>query len=266
MNPTLRAALVAAAAAPPLVASAGLITFDSLSPGPSGVDNGSSLHGGFTDGGAFFQNVFTDFGGGFTSWSGFALSNVNAPSTPGFGNQYAVYGDGSGRGGAGNYLVLFDNNEDDRVNLGPGQSVLGLHVNNTAYAALSMRDGDPFAKKFGGVSGSDPDFFRLTILGRDAGGGATGSVDVHLADYRSADPAGDVILAQWTYVDLSALAPATRSLHFSFASSDNGAFGMNTPAYVAIDDVVVVPEPSAGALLLAGLVWLRRRGRGPRIP
>jgi hypothetical protein len=36
------------------------------------------------------------------------------------------------------------------------------------YAALSMRDGDGFAKQFGGASGDDPDYFLLTITGRDA--------------------------------------------------------------------------------------------------
>jgi hypothetical protein len=31
-----------------------------------------------------------------------------------------------------------------------------------------MLNGDSFAKKFGGASGNDPDFFKLTIIGKNA--------------------------------------------------------------------------------------------------
>jgi hypothetical protein len=43
------------------------------------------------------------------------------------------------------------------------------------------------------------------------------------------------------------------------SSTDNGAFGMNTPAYFAMDSIAV-PEPSALLCSLAGLgLALRRR-------
>ncbi|MCV6038158.1 DUF4465 domain-containing protein, partial [Escherichia coli] len=44
-------------------------------------------------------------------------------------------------------------------------------------------------------------------------------------------------------------------LQFALSSSDSGAFGMNTPAYFAMDSLAVaaVPEPEQAALLLAGL-------------
>ena len=48
-----------------------------------------------------------------------------------------------------------------------------------------MRDGDAFSKKFGGASGDDPDWFKLTITGNDSTGASVGSVDFYLADYRS---------------------------------------------------------------------------------
>ena len=119
-----------------------------------------------------------------------------------------------------------------------------------------MRDGDGFAKKFGGVSGNDPDFLKLTITGFN-GAAATGSVDFFLADYRFANNAQDYIVKAWTFVDLSSLGAVTR-LGFDLTSTDNGPFGMNTPGYVAIDTLttVPVPEPHQAALLLAGLALL----------
>ena len=53
-----------------------------------------------------------------------------------------------------------------------------LSVTNTTYAALSMLLGDSFAKKFGGDSGNDPDYFILRIEGLDASGQPVGNVDV----------------------------------------------------------------------------------------
>jgi hypothetical protein len=37
----------------------------------------------------------------------------------------------------------------------------GVYVTNTTYAYNSMRDGDMFAKKFGGPTGNDPDWYKL---------------------------------------------------------------------------------------------------------
>ena len=111
-------------------------------------------------------------------------------------------------------------------------------VTNTTYAALSMRDGDAFAKKFGGESGDDRDFFLLTIEGRDDEGDSVGSVEYYLADFRFDDNSRDYIVDQWTMVDVSSLAGATQ-LEFSLSSSDVGQFGMNTPAYFAVDHIVL---------------------------
>ena len=93
-------------------------------------------------------------------------------------------------------------------------------------------------------------------------GESTGSVDFYLADYRYADSSQDYIVNAWEYIDLSSLG-SVDELSFSLSSSDNGSFGMNTPNYFAIDNIGVVPEPSAYAmiagLLALGLVFNRRR-------
>ena len=119
-----------------------------------------------------------------------------------------------------------------------GHPVPGIYVNNNAYTYYSMLEGDAYAKKFGGVTGNDPDFFLLTIKAYADGQLKSDSVDFYLADYRFADNSNDYIVDEWTYIDLSPLGDVD-SLGFSLSSSDNGAFGMNTPAYFCIDDIQV---------------------------
>ena len=90
-------------------------------------------------------------------------------------------------------------------------------------------------------------------------------MDFYLADFRFADNSLDYIVRDWRFVDLSGLGVVSR-LEFDLASSDSGAFGINTPAYFAMDSLAAnaVPEPATPVVLLGGLaaaVLVRRRGR-----
>jgi hypothetical protein len=62
----------------------------------------------------------------------------------------------------------------------------------------------------------------------------------------------DYIVSQWTTVDLLALGNASR-LTFNLDSSDNGPFGMNTPAYFALDNLSMTPTPEPSALNLVSM-------------
>jgi len=220
------------------------VDFNELPLAPDSYWNGADMSGGFLSRGVFFNNLFTDWGWGFYSWAGFAYSNVDDPVTPGYGNQYAVIS-GTGKGGTGNYAVVYDDAFDptqDFLDLPVPSQVRGFFVNNTTYTALSMLNGDAFTKKFGGATGDDPDWFLLTITGKDTTGNQVGIVETYLADYRSADNAMDYVVDRWQWVDLTSLGPDLKSLHFTLSSSDVGPWGMNTPAYFAMDDLVLVPR------------------------
>ncbi|MFW6146432.1 MAG: DUF4465 domain-containing protein [Planctomycetota bacterium] len=234
--------------------------FNDLSLDPESYWRGSETADGFVSGGAWFNTTYTYFADwDWVSWDGFAYSNVSDTTTAGYTNQFAAI-TGTDLSGSGNYAVGYDAGAEPPhlsiLDAGDGVVLDGAYVTNTTYAYLSMRDGDAFAKQFGGPTGDDPDWFALTVTGLHADG-STNTLDVDLADFRFADNAADYILDEWTWVDLSGLGPVV-GLAFTLSSSDMGPDGMNTPAYFALDGLAV-PEPTTLLLMAAGLLGLRRQ-------
>ncbi len=209
-------------------------TFENL---PLEVDtfwNGIDQSGGFDDGNAFFPNFYsTDFGGFWAS--GWAYSNVQDSLTLGFFNLYGAKPAG-GAEGSSVYAVGQQNAVINLTGDAAGKVLDGIFVTNGTFAFNSMRDGDAFAKKFGGESGDDPDFFKLTIRKYLDGELAPDSVDFYLADYRFVDNAQDFIVGTWEWVDLKPLGRVD-SLLFTLSSSDVGDFGINTPLFFCIDNL-----------------------------
>ncbi len=209
------------------------ITFEELEPDPDlGYWNGSDGGTGFESGNGIFPTTFTDWGGGITSWSGFAYSNNDDTSSPGFGNQFSCYA-GGGDDGSEIFAVI---SVGDTITFKVPEQVNQISVANSTYTALSMRDGDQFAKKFGGDSGNDPDWFILSIEGIREDSSSAGIISVYLADYRSDNEAEDYISNAWTVLPMDGFG-AIKKLAFSFESSDTGDWGMNTPAYACIDNI-----------------------------
>jgi hypothetical protein len=208
------------------------IDFENLALDSTGYWNGSDGSGGFEAGNAFFPNTFTDWGGGITSWTGFAYSNHTNRTTPGFENQYSSYA-GSGVNGSLAYAII---TEGDTITFDVPEKVEFLYVTNNTYSALSMRDGDLFARKFGGESGNDPDFFNLTIEPFDEEGKKKGILTIHLADYTNDDNSMDYIANGWTKIILEDYG-YLKKIAFSFGSSDVGEYGINTPKYACIDNI-----------------------------
>ncbi|MBB3207948.1 hypothetical protein FHS27_003775 [Rhodopirellula rubra] len=217
-------------------------------------NNGSDGQGGFTAGSVSFPTAYNSTWG---SWSGWAASNVTDVNTAGFTNQFSAYTDvdgtqpGGGANGSETFAVAGGYGVSPLTISMPGDfadaSFSSISITNTTYAALSMLEGDDFAKQFGGESGDDPDYFLLTIDGLNAAGESVGVIEFYLADYRFEDNSLDYVVDEWTTVDLSSLSTAS-SLQFTMSSSDVGDYGMNTPAYFAIDELVIdrsaAPAPS----------------------
>jgi hypothetical protein len=221
------------------VSQAALVTFDDLALAPDSYWNGSDGAGGFTSGGVRFANHYN---ADWAFWDGFAYSNRTDPNLSGLPAQYHVIA-GGGQGGSVNYGVVFVGWEALPALTFPTPQVLsGLYVTNDNYTYYDMLLGSAFSKKFGGSTGNDEDWLRLTIVGRDAAGEVTGTIDFYLADFRFADNTKDYLLDSWALVSLRALGPV-KSLEFSLASSDFGAFGMNTPAYFCLDSLISDPAP-----------------------
>jgi hypothetical protein len=211
-----------------------LADFENLFPGPDQFNLGENVSGSFESGNVILPNVYNEQ---FMSFSGWAISSTTDTSTPGFTNQSsAIVGHGNLDSDTYAFSYAFDPVrmylKDDAI----GGMVDGIYVTNSTYAYLSMLNGDMFSKKFGGIDGSDPDFFVLIIKAYKNGRIKNDVIEFYLADYRFEDPQLDYIVNSWTWVDLKDLGNID-SLEFSLQSSDTGDFGMNTPAYFCVDDV-----------------------------
>lgn len=241
--------------------------FEGMSMGQSGFYNGSDKKGSFLSGNFRF---FNDYNENWQSWSGFAASVKTDNSTTGFANQYSAI-TGKGIAGTAAYAVVYPSpvatvTFKDTI-------ISGVYVTNSTYAYLSMKNGDAYAKKFGGPTGKDEDYLILTIDGFDSNEQKTGRVEFFLADFGYSNSSNDYILDSWKWVGLSKLGRISK-LEFSLRSSDNGAWGMNTPGYFCLDNlnhqvltsspelasdpITVYPNPVTDHVILSGLTGISR--------
>lgn len=178
-------------------------------------------------------------------WSGWGYSKAVNTTLGGPGNQYSAY-PGEGASGSEQFAVAYSAADGGSGGLSPliflpdQSQPVSLQVANSTYTALSMLVGDGFAKSFGGSSGTDPDWFLLSIRGQDSSGTTLGQIEHYLADFRFANSADDFVQEEWQEVDLTSLQTlGVTQLEFRLTSSDVGDFGMNTPAYFVMDDLTL---------------------------
>lgn len=222
-------------------------------------------------------NVKLEFGLNVSSWTnekdfyggGMVLSNWNLRSNPAgqdkedwwytYENQCSVYNLGSadgankgaGAGSSNTFAVAFGYDGPQSSNAAARFSFTGnaefplasIEVCNTSYTYGVLMNGNPF--------GNTPDkniieakgWFRVEFYGFDAQGNPTNGgkpVELYLADGRSS--ASAVVVDRWTVCDLSPLGKVN-TVKVSFNGSDTGEWGLNTPTYVALDNLVIETTP-----------------------
>ena len=206
-----------------------------------------STSGSFSSGNVVFPNSYNGNYGGYWE-SGWSYSNMKDSTTVGSTNQYSAI-TGIGYNGSSNYVVAQPALAGSILRLNStavGKQLDGFYLTNSTFAALSMKMGDNFAKKFGGTTGNDPDWFKLKIT-KYLGGSlqVNDTVVVYLADFRFANNSQDYILKTWKYVDLKPLGNVD-SLIFTLSSSDNTGGYMNTPSYFCADNFTTLNTLAMG--------------------
>ena len=191
--------------------------FEDLALYPESYYNGSDNAGSFESGEVVFNNFFDDTYGPY--WEGFSYTNCTDTITLDYTNQYSAI-TGSGAGGSENYAVAYLGffGIVPTIVLPKEVRVTKIDITNTTYAFLTMKAGYFNAKKFGGDTGDDEDWFLLTITGKDSDGHIVGTIEFYLADFRFADNSLDYVIDEWKSVDLSGLG-SIKSLEFSLSSS-----------------------------------------------
>ena len=150
---------------------------------------------------------------------------VVAPNVDGFTRT------GAGNEGSDNFAVAFDAGPYNPVTLAMKDGVARVFesvcVNNICYTLNTLRNGDDYCAPM-----AENGFFKVTATGY-VGDTAVGTTDFFLAKNIS-------FVTEWTKWDLSSLG-AVEKVVFSISASAElyGDWGLNAPAYFAIDDVAV---------------------------
>jgi hypothetical protein len=193
--------------------------------------DGSDLSG-TNDGLGNYTSTYTENNLSFnTTWdnsyaywsSGWAFSNLTDSSLTTASQKYHSYSNGADSGE--NFAIGKSGSE---ITVNGTATFSTIEVSNNSYAAYSMTNGDDFAKQF-----MSDDWFELTIEGFN-NEVSTGTVKVMLADSSDSAPK---ILETWQTVDISSLGEVSK-LAFTLNSSDVGNYGMNTPSFFAVDNII----------------------------
>lgn len=221
------------------VAETVTVNFEDIDLGENIYDNGASAGGKFTSGGFDFINTYdSEYG----SWDGFAMSKSTSTAFEDANFKTQQYNScvGNGASSSEKYAVGYYGawNTTTPIAIKNSEGKLftpqSVALTNAAYAFNNMRFGNSFSKIF-----TEEDKFELTFLGYKEGNATGTSVTVSLAE-------DGMILFTWKNIDLSALGEVDE-IRFSMNSTDNGLWGMNTPAYFCIDNFIAEVSTATSA-------------------
>ena len=200
-----------------------------------------------------FQGVIFSHKGmpDWTTWNGFVASRSADVADYSDGNwlehQYTAITGGGMSGNGTPYMVAYWNSSEalnEAPTAKPSCSVtygsegttfhpLSAFVTNTTYAYYAMAEGTAWSKKFG-----QGDYLKLQAYGITAHDEISGPVEILLADYKSDF---DMPADEWVFINLEPLG-VVKEVFFRMESSDTGQWGMNSPAYFAIDRLSIMPQ------------------------
>ena len=211
----------------------GTASFDDVTLGSNGYWTGEEGENEMFSGGWIFTNYYSQ---DYSFWGGFTASNHTDLTQTGMGAQYTAVTAG-GYDGSTQYGVAYTMGAQTDVYASDGSTniITGCYVTNNLWAYQNITEGDYSSTPFGGTTGNDPDWFKLTATGKNAAGQTVGTLDFYLADYRFANNDEDYVIDTWEWFDLSSLG-AVHTISFSLSSTKSNAYGMLTPAYFCIDD------------------------------
>ena len=213
----------------------GTATFDDVTLNGSGIWTGADENNEMFSGGWLFTNTYWPE---YSAWDGFTASNHTDLTQTGMDAQYTA-ATGAGYDGSTQYGVAYVMGYGVPTDVyaadGQEHTVTGFYITNNLWAYQSIMEGDYSSTPFGGTTGDDPDWFKLTATGKNASGQTIGTLDFYLADYRFANNEEDYVVDTWEWFDLSPLG-AVHTISFELSSTKNNDYGMLTPAYFCIDD------------------------------
>ena len=169
-------------------------------------------------------------------WGGFTASNRTDLNQSGLDAQYTAAA-GCGYDGSTQYAVAYTMGVQTDVYATDGQlhTVTGCYVTNNLWTYQDILQGGYGEPPYGGTTGNDPDWFKVTATGKNASGQTVGTLDFYLADFRFANNEEDYILNTWEWFDLSPLGNVA-TISFSLSSSRGSGYNMITPAYFCMDN------------------------------
>lgn len=229
--------------------------------GGTGAYTEEEAYGWYDKDNTFLSSTLNSSWGAWAYWNGgIAVSDYAGSSLDGitYTEQLTVFSEAAedGRGGGGHaasdhFAVIngCDNTAwggtDSRALLtfGDGHARLIDHayVAPTTYFLSTVTNGGDYC-----TAATKDTYVDLIAYGYDADGANTATAELRLVD-------GTHHVSGWTWMDLSPLGKV-HAVRFGFRVSPDqtGSYGINTPAYVAIDDIAVRPsgaETGVGTVL-----------------
>ena len=206
-------------------------TFEDVQLSSSGIWTPPEGENEMSSGGWIFTNYYSSY-----FWGGFTASNRTDLNQSGLDAQYTA-ATGCGYDGSTQYAVSYTMGVQTEVYAADGQShiVTGCYVTNNLWTYQDILQGGYGEPPYGGTTGNDPDWFKVTAIGKNASGQTVGTLDFYLADYRFANNAEDYVLNTWEWFDLSPLG-SVATISFELSSSRGSGYNMITPAYFCMDN------------------------------